>query len=310
MDLLAWIANRPQVAREKGVRRSLSLSAQDIMRQFGRFAVPYDPRVTPIYEREWDVLIILDACRVDALSTVASEYSYLPTDIPSILSTASASKDWMRSNFSNAYTSEVRRTTYVTGNPFSEKEVDPTAFAELDEAWKYGWDEDEGTVPARHVTDRAIAAGRSGSDRLLVHYMQPHFPSVPDPIGSKIDLENFGRGWNSVWEQLETGDLSIERVWKSYLANLRYVLDDLELLLTNLDATNVIISADHGNAFGEWNVYGHPPGSPVGTVRRVPWVETTATDTESYEPILEQSGQREDITGEAIETRLQNLGYV
>jgi len=283
---------------------------QDIVRQVGRFVVPYDPRSTPIYKREWDTLIILDGCRVDALSTVAPEYDFLPTNIPSIHSTASASKDWMRANFTKEYTPEIRRTTYVTSNPFSEDEINSSTFADLDKVWRYGWDEERGTVPARNVTDRAIAAGRDGSDRLLVHYMQPHFPSVHDPLGSKINIESFGEGWNSVWDRLENGELSLGRAWDSYLENLRYVLDDVEILLSNLDANTVIISADHGNAFGEWNVYGHPPGCPVDTVRRVPWVETTATDTTHYEPALERPDDKASATGDAVEQRLQDLGYV
>jgi arylsulfatase A-like enzyme len=139
--------------------------------------------------------------------------------------------------------------------------------------------------------------------------MQTHFPGVPDPVGSKIDLDQFGQGWASVWDRLESGELSQERVWQSYLANLRHVLEEVERLLTNLDATNMVISADHGNAFGELNVYGHPPGCPVDTVCRVPWVETTATDTGGYEPTLEPPVESEEST-DTIETRLQNLGYV
>ena len=310
MDLSAWLASRSQITRERGVRRAVSLSMQDIVRQVGRFVVPYDPRTTSIYKRGWDTLIILDGCRVDALSTVAPEYEFLPSNIPSIHSTASASKDWMRANFTKEYTSEIRQTTYVTANPFSEEEINSRTFADLDEVWRYGWDEERGTVPVRNVTDRAIAAGRDGSDRLIVHYMQPHFPSVRDPLGSKINIESFGEGWNSVWDRLEKGELSVGRVWESYLENLRYVLDDVEILLSNLDANTVIISADHGNAFGEWNVYGHPPGCPVDTVCRVPWVETTATDTTDYEPALERPDDKASATGDAVEQRLQDLGYV
>jgi len=310
MDFSSWLAARPRVAREEGVGRALSLSAQDVARQLGRFALTYDPRETPVFEREWDTLVLLDACRVDALAAVAADYGFLPEDIPSVRSTASASKGWMRANFTDTYAAETRQTTYVTANPFSESEVDSDVFADVDEVWTYGWDGDAGTVPARHVTSRAVAAGRAGGHkRLLVHYMQPHFPSVPDPLGSGIDIKTFGEGWDSIWGRLEAGELPLERAWESYLANLRYVLDDVELLLKNLDAETVVISADHGNAFGEWNVYGHPPGSPIGAVRRVPWVETTATDTGEYEPSLERP-DGDGTTDDAVEDRLRNLGYV
>lgn len=33
--------------------------------------------------------------------------------------------------------------------------------------------------------------------------------------------------------------------------NVRYVLNDVKLLLNNFDAETVVISSDHGDAFGE-----------------------------------------------------------
>jgi hypothetical protein len=38
-------------------------------------------------------------------------------------------------------------------------------------------------------------------------------------------------------------------VWEAYLDNLRYVLDNIEELLQNVDG-KVVISADHGELFG------------------------------------------------------------
>jgi hypothetical protein len=89
---------------------------------------------------------------------------------------------------------------------------------------------------------------------------------------------------------------------------LEYVLDDVALLLENMDAETVVISADHGNALGEFGFYGHPPHSPLPSVRRVPWVETTATDSGDYEPTQEADG--EVPTGEEVESRLKDLGYL
>ena len=47
------------------------------------------------------------------------------------------------------------------------------------EVWRDAWDYDRGTVLPRAVTDAAIRAGRNQDlDRLVVHYMQPHFPCI------------------------------------------------------------------------------------------------------------------------------------
>ncbi|ELY81155.1 hypothetical protein C487_03918 [Natrinema pallidum DSM 3751] len=137
--------------------------------------------------------------------------------------------------------------------------------------------------------------------------MQPHFPSIPDPIGSGIDIETFGE-WESVWDDLESGEIATERVWKSYRKNLEYVLEDVELLLENVNAENTVISADHGNAFGELGFYGHPPHNPLPCLRRVPWVETYASDENSYEPNKER--QTVDVSESDVESRLEDLGYL
>ena len=214
---------------------------------------------------------------------------------------------WMDRNFTTEYRDEMSQTAHVTANPYSDR-LDPNRFHVLDEVWKYAWDDDRGTVPARAVTDRAVHVGREYEfDRLLIHYMQPHFPSVPKPLDFAIDIESFGDGWNSIWERLRDDEIDRQTVWNAYEANLRYVLDELSLLMGNLDAKKVVISADHGNAFGEWGQYGHPPNVPIRVLREVPWIETSARDIESHSPSL--IPEHEAITNEDVESRLRYLGY-
>jgi len=45
-----------------------------------------------------------------------------------------------------------------------------------------------------------------------------------------------------------------------------------------------VITADHGEAFGERNFYRHPVACPLSYVRKVSWVEMTAMDTGSVDP--------------------------
>jgi hypothetical protein len=58
------------------------------------------------------------------------------------------------------------------------------------------------------------------------------------------------------------GDGDEEEIWESYIENLRYVLDHVEVLLENVDAEEVAISADHGNAKGEWGCLRTPGWNP------------------------------------------------
>lgn len=259
-----------------------------------------------VFEREWDVLVLLDACRPDLIGEVADQYLFL--DEPdTLVSVGSSSIQWIERTFTDEYEDEMRETVYVTGNPFSKQVLSNEDLLSLDEVWRYGWDEETGTIPARQVTDRAIAAGREHDfDRLVVHYMQPHFPSIPDPLTDGMNAETLGdgEGWDSPWHHLRRGELDIEAVWSSYRANLHYVLKDVALLLDNLDAERVAISADHANAVGEFGVYGHPK-APIRAIREVPWYETSSTDDGNYAPELESRTERGNV-----EEKLDALGYL
>jgi glucan phosphoethanolaminetransferase (alkaline phosphatase superfamily) len=111
-----------------------------------------------------------------------------------------------------------------------------------------------------------------------------------------------------VWEQFRTGQLTESEVWNLYLDNLRYVLDEVELLLRNFEAESVVISSDHGNAFGEFGIYGHPPGMPFKSIRKVPWYVTSATDTKEYIP--ETVLSVDETKPEIVDQRLRDLGYL
>jgi hypothetical protein len=220
---------------------------------------------------------------------------------------ASSSITWIDRTFTEEYQDEVNRTAYVTANPYS-RDLDPRDFQILDEVWKYGWDDEIGTVPPRNVTDRGIQTMREHSpDRLILHYMQPHFPSIPDQLAEGINIDSFGEERASVWSRLESDEISYERVWNSYKKNLSYVLDDIALLLENMNANRVILSADHGNAFGKLGIFGHPPNIPIDVLREVPWVVTTAKDSDKYSPTLEKN--KRAVESKEVQSRLKDLGY-
>jgi len=84
------------------------------------------------------------------------------------------------------------------------------------------------------------------------------------------------------------------------------VLDDIELLLDNIDAEKVVVSADDGEAFGEYGIYSHYTGSLHPHIRYVPWVTTSATDSESYQPIVEAK----ESANVSTEENLEALGYL
>ena len=241
---------------------------------------------TSVFEREWDVLVVLDACRADLLRSVAPDIDFLDA-VETVRSVGSSSSEWLQNTFPGH--PETARTVMVTGNTWTDRYLDADEFAALDEVWKYAWDDDLGTVPAPAVTDRAIAAARERDpDRLVVHYMQPHHPFVPDPIDGDDGLARTGSYSNTVnpWVSLRQDEVTADRVWTAYGANLRYVLDEVAALVENVDG-RVAVTADHGNLFGEWGLYGHPMQTPVPALLAVPWAETTGVDRGSRTPSLD-----------------------
>ena len=271
---------------------------------------------TPVYEADWDVLVVLDGCRPDALRAVADEYPFVGA-VETRRSVGSCSSEWLEHTFGPArFRSLVAETAMVTGNTWTDRYLDADAFAALDEVWKYAWDDERGTIPAPAITDRAIALARERDpERLVVHYMQPHHPFVPDPIAGDDGMARTGAASNAAnpWTLLRRGESSVERVRAAYTANLRYVLDSVGVLLSNVAADRVVLTADHGNCFGEWGLYGHPMWTPVPALLRVPWVETTARDERTRVPSLAPPTALpvpDVVDGGDVRDRLDALGYL
>lgn len=282
------------------------------------------PLGTNVYEHEWDTLILLDTCRVDALKDVAEEYEFLPPseEISTLTSIASGSYTWMANTFVEEYAQEVANTAYISANGYSEPILEDgwrpeedrgiahcnwsTLTADdllvLDQTWQHGKDLLGHPAP-EYVTERAIGHHREYEpERMIVHYSQPHEPYIAQAIEEERDeLHEYE---DDPWSFLKNGgDLDV--AWDCYIDDLRMVLDHVETLLNNHDAEKVVISADHGEAFGEYGVYRHPVALPHPQVRRVPWAVTSAEDNHEKEGSTEPQRQ----TAEA-EDALKDLGYL
>jgi hypothetical protein len=263
-----------------------------------------------IFEFEWELLIIVDACRFDLMGEILNERDTSYVDkINSIRSVESATAPWMQKTFTSEYESEMEDTIYVCGNPYSHKKLEDSDFDLLDEVWTYAWDESLGTLPARPVTDRAIELSRSHNpSRLIVHYMQPHCPFIDHmDISRRKGPDEFGGGYSGpdVWQRLKMGEVTKEEVWAGYRDNLRYVMDEIEILIKNVPVDGAVLTSDHGNSFGEWGVYGHPWRMPLSCLLNVPWITLSTKDTGEYQPEVEVESE----SSVDIEDRLKALGY-
>jgi hypothetical protein len=260
-----------------------------------------------VFDADWDLLVVLDACRADLWSEVVGPDDDLPVGTTRI-SPGGTSTEWLDAVFGDRPRDALSDVGYVTANPYSDAHVDGDALGHLGEVWRDAWDDDRGTVLPRAVTDAAVRAGRDRDlDRLVVHYMQPHFPSIADGRDDGIALDSWGDRPLAVWRDLRCGRRSTADVWAAYRANLEAVLADVRLLLSNVEADRAVVTADHGNAVGERGIHGHAAGLALPALREVPWAVTTATDTGRYQP--PPGHTRTGDTDATVAARLDALGY-
>jgi len=261
-----------------------------------------------VMDESWDVLIVLDACRADLFEEVANMDEYDSYEVRE--SAGSATRQWTKANFSGQARTD---TIYVTGNPVVSRWVG-TAFYKFVEVWRDAFDPELGTVPAQPVTEAAIEAyGSNPEKRLIVHYLQPHYPFVKDPDlrftrfegTDELEVSEARTGASDVWEAVALDLVGSKEAWNAYGRNLEYVLEEIKPLLEAVSG-RVVITSDHGNAIGErarpipMKLYGHPTGIRHPVLRDVPWA------------VIEgqmRPEEREDLES-GVENKLQQLGYI
>lgn len=298
MTFAEWAAESKQRIREDGLNGVKRAAYEFYVGMWRNVGKRYNYG-TPIWEDDWDICLVLDACRWDLIPE--ADRDYLTDDWK--YSVGSSSGEWIPKTFDERENSDV---AYVTANPYSETLLDEDDFFLLDEVWRYGFDETLRTIPADVVTDQALRAWDEGPNKLVVHYMQPHHPFVPKPMDEGLPRQDFeNQPWDNVWHKLRKGEVDHDEVWDGYVANLDYVLDHVETLLNNASG-EVLITADHGNLLGEMGMYSHPDWVPLPSLKRVPWIKTQAEDSGDYEPVDHSTKGREEVERS---DQLEALGY-
>ncbi len=260
-----------------------------------------------IFESDWDICVIVDACRADELERFIGEYRWL-SDVGRYPSLASCTWDWVPETVEATRAETLQETTYISANPFVKELTAEETFGELDAVYEYAWNADIGTVRPEAVTDSAIGTWQKDRpDRMVVHYIQPHVPFLTEEAES-ISRNNFDHDERSdfdAWDRVTAGELDREVAIERYRVTLKQVLDSIDTFLSSVDADNVVITADHGEAFGEMGIYGHPSQIDLPCLVSVPWVETTASKDQDYEVHDERTVDKTHST----EDQLQALGY-
>ena len=214
-----------------------------------------------IWEERWDNLIVLDACRYDAM---AEEWRGGGSVEP-VLSPASWTLEWLDRVFGRLRL----RATVFSANPYisSRGEVRlhdirwraSEHFSKIHDLWLTAWDSKLGTVPPEKVY-LAVAASlglRGAEGRLIVWFMQPHYPYLsPITMGEEstaLRPQDFVEGRADRAARMIAARLAShgpEQLRRAYRDTLRRALSSVYRLLGRLEG-RTIITSDHGELLGE-----------------------------------------------------------
>jgi len=267
-----------------------------------------------VAEADWDVLVVLDACRYDVYEQECS----LPGGVSVVQSRGSHSLEWLTENFRNH---TLHDTVYVSANAYAP--TLPEGVFHWVDLFSDEIDEAERAIQPTTVTRHALSASENfPNKRLIIHYMQPHVPFIgqkgkriphhgPDPDRDGFSVDEDIRG---LWANIRYGlaDIELDAAREAYCENLRIVLEEVKSLYDSIDG-KMVVSSDHGNLFGErlWPFpvrgFGHPKGMRHPKLIRVPWHELPVEERRETKPDPPRAVSEPDA--EAIEDRLQALGY-
>jgi len=299
----------------EGIRKGLS-DPRQILQEINRLFYrrlrtwPHNERGLDFVGADWDSLLILDACRYDLFAETAD----LPGETSAVESRASATKEFLLGNFDGR---RLLDTVYVTASPMLHRHRDliDVRFHEVVNVWKdEGWNDQYRTVMPGTVAEAALAAAeRFPNKRLLVHFLQPHYPFIGPTGREQFDLDRLDFRWTAVRD----GEFGIpdEVVRRAYAENLEEALPSVERLLVRLGGRTVV-TADHGQMIGERafpipiREYGHPAGIYTEELVRVPW--HVFENGPRREVVAEEPATDADRGGADDEARerLRELGYI
>jgi len=184
--------------------------------------------------------------------------------------------------------------------------------ADVVDVWDEGWDEELGTVPPESLTEafHRHADIVERRERTVLHYMQPHAPylgrgeggkltTIRDGIKKQNNSDDDGGVISAVGDRVRPAVESVldgsslamkagmileldtaqalsngtrETAMEYHEENLRIALESIVDLLDELDG-DIVVTADHGEAFGEQGVWEHHIETPIPPLVEVPWLE-------------------------------------
>jgi hypothetical protein len=325
IDNLRWASNSPQSAAywelRNWHRRLVSTVYSESNPLVGRSN-------SDVMSRDWDNLLILDACRFDAFSQVNN----MEGDLEPLRLNASNSSEFVQEYLSSRTHHDA---VLVTGNPHSPTADDgvfhDVRFVEtrtVDGRRYPGPPSDDASVvaPEDVVSETLDAHGHHPDKRLVSHFMQPHLPFLGE-VGRELYTRTLSesqaadrsvfkdeQSWVAldVYKAALDDEFSVdaEDIWAAYLENLDIVLEYATELASQLNGKTAI-TGDHGELLGDrllgLRYFGHPPKIRTPALNTVPWF---TVDSDPRRDVTADPPQAtEEATDAAREEQLAALGY-
>jgi len=268
--------------------------------------------IQPIHEEEWDYLIVLDACRYDYFKENYSDFlegdlskvKSRGTSTPEWLPKTFTSRYKYRYFAGNPYVNSLGK---------AHENWDPSkAFRQIEDVWATDWNEEQNTVLPEDLTNRVIEeldnqktiihyiqphrpyiscpqeekvwnlqerivedqeTEEASTKRKMIEMTRPYWSKFfwKLPYRTRWKIKDLIGLENPHWGAL-VQDIGEEKVREHYQQDLRMTLKEVARLIEELEG-KVVVTADHGEALGEHNDWGHQIGSDNPKQYTVPWLE-------------------------------------
>jgi len=266
-------------------------------------------RTTPVMDCDWDTLLVLDACRYDLFE----KHNVLPGTLERRWSMGSSTPEFLNRNFVGRTFPD---TVLVTATPkYTAKGVQDNFYA-IEQVWQDHWDDDLRTLPPETMNDLVgDARERYPDKRVIGHYVQPHTPFIgptgrdlPHKVQFAGETIRHGEDLPNIWDALDDGTIDSDRAWQAYEENVQLVIDALDGFVQELPGKTAV-TADHGNVFGTYGIYGHPGNIHIRELIEVPWL---IHDSKPRLDIVsgDIDEQRDTADDDVVSDRLADLGYL
>lgn len=257
-----------------------------------------------IHKGNWDILIILDACRYDFFKSVYNDI--LPKgELKKLESPATWTLEWLVKTFNDYKNDNI---VYISGNPQCHSLGENRSlhkrseylsftgnehFHKVVDVWNFGWDESIGNTHPKSINKAYMNnAIKHKGKRFILHYNNPHLPyfSAKEKTEhhkyKRNNIENilcfllprllyydtremFGLHPMNIKEKLYRR-YGMDKIREFYKQDLQMVLHHIKNLVNAVDL-DIVITADHGEMLGEKFKYAHPHGNRDKEQIEIPW---------------------------------------